>query len=53
MDEPFVGYLVSVECKNTFYQGVIDKLDVANNVLRLTKCFANGMNCGSKFVEIK
>jgi len=48
-----VGYLVSVECKNTFYQGVIDVLDVANNVLRLKKCYANGMNCGTNLVEIK
>ena len=48
-----MGYLVSVECKNTFYQGVIDVLDVANNVLRLKKCYANGMNCGAKLVEIK
>lgn len=49
----FVGYLVSVECKNIFYQGIVTTIDSAKAIIQLKNCFQNGIHCGNKIVEIK
>lgn len=49
----FVGYLVSIECKNTFYQGIVCGIDLNSNNIQLKHCYKDGMRCGSKLVEIK
>ncbi|RMZ95771.1 enhancer of mRNA-decapping 3 [Brachionus plicatilis] len=49
----FVGYLVSVESKNLFFQGVINLIDTKNSIIQLKNCFQNGINLGDKLVDIK
>ncbi|CAF0730117.1 unnamed protein product [Brachionus calyciflorus] len=49
----FTGYLVSIESKNVFYQGVINLIDSQNAVIQLKNCFQNGISLGSKVVDIK
>jgi hypothetical protein len=49
----FVGYLVSVECKNIFYQGIVTNIDPSKAVIQLKNCFQNGIHLGSKLIDIK
>jgi hypothetical protein len=49
----FVGYLVSIESKNTFYQGVVNAINSDKGIIQLSNCFQNGLHCGSKLVDIK
>ena len=50
----FVGYLVSVECKSIFYQGIVANIDADKAIIQLKNCFQNGLHCGTnKLVDIK
>lgn len=51
--DKFIGYLVSVECKNLFYQGIVANIDPNKAIIQLKNCFQNGIQCGSKLIEIK
>ena len=51
--DKFIGYLVSVECKNVFYQGIVSNIDPIKAVIQLKDCYQNGINCGSKLVDLK
>jgi hypothetical protein len=53
VEEKFADYLVSIECKNVFYQGIVAKIDSKNALIRLKNCFQNGLSCGNKIIEIK
>lgn len=49
----FVGYLVSIESKNIFFQGVINSIDTKNSIIQLKNCFQNGINLGAKLIDVK
>lgn len=49
----FVGHLLSIETKNVFYQGIVNKIDLQMGCIYLKNCFQNGLSCGDKLVEIK
>ena len=49
----FVGYLVSVECKNVFYQGIVTTIDSNKAAIQLKNCIQNGIHLGSKLADIK
>ena len=51
--DKFIGYLVSVECKNVFYQGIVTNIDSNKAVIQLKNCFQNGLHCGNKLIDIK
>jgi hypothetical protein len=51
--DKFVGYLVSVECKDIFYQGIVTQIDSIKSLIQLKNVFQNGIHCGSKLVDIK
>lgn len=51
--DKFVGYLVSVECKDFFYQGIVTQIDSNKALIQLKNVFQNGIHCGSKLVDIK
>jgi len=51
--DKFVGYLVSVECKDLFYQGIVTQIDSNKALIQLKNVFQNGIHCGSKLVDIK
>lgn len=51
--DKFVGYLISIECRNLFYQGVVSSIDSANGSIQLRNCFQNGLHCGNKLIDIK
>ena len=51
--DKFVGYLVSVECKNLFYQGIVTHIDSSKALLQLKNVFQNGIHCGARIVDIK
>lgn len=51
--DKFVGYLVSVDCKDIFYQGVVTQIDPNKALIQLKNVFQNGIHCGSKLVDIK
>lgn len=51
--DKFLGYLVSVECKNIFYQGIVANIDPNKAIIQLKNCFQNGIQCGAKLIEIK
>jgi hypothetical protein len=53
VEDKFADYLVSIECKNVFYQGIVAKIDSKNAIIRLKNCFQNGLSCGNKLIEIK
>jgi hypothetical protein len=53
MTDKFIGYLVSVECKNLFYQGIVASIDSTKAIIQLKNCFQNGIHCGAKLIEIK
>lgn len=49
----FIGFLLSIECKNTFYQGIVHNIDAGKELIFLKNCFQNGISCGEKIVEVK
>lgn len=49
----FVGYLVSVESKNVFYQGVVNAILPDRGVIQLKNCFQNGVHCGVRLIDIR
>ena len=49
----FVGYLVSVESKNVFYQGIVNAILADRGVIQLKNCFQNGVHCGVKLIDIR
>lgn len=49
----FIGYLVSIESKNVFYQGIINQIDAEKAIIQLKNCFQNGLNLGSKLIDVK
>lgn len=49
----FIGFLLSIECKNVFYQGIVQSIDVDRDLLSLKNCFQNGVSCGEKMIDIK
>jgi hypothetical protein len=49
----FIGYLVSIECKNVFYQGIVTLIDSTKGIIQLKNCFKNGLHCGNQLVDIK
>lgn len=51
--DKFVGYLVSVECKDIFYQGIVTQIDSNKALIQLKNVFQNGIHCGSKLIDIK
>ncbi len=51
--DKFVGYLVSVECKNLFYQGIVSHIDSNKALIQLKNVFQNGIHCGNKLIDIK
>ena len=51
--DKFVGYLVSVDCKDIFYQGVVTQIDPTKTLIQLKNVFQNGIHCGSKLVDIQ
>ena len=51
--DKFVGYLVSVECKDLFYQGIVTQIGSTKAIIQLKNVFQNGIHCGTKLVDIK
>ncbi len=51
--DKFVGFLVSVECRDFFYQGIVTHIDPNKALLQLKNVFQNGIHCGAKLVDIK
>jgi hypothetical protein len=51
--DKFVGFLVSVECRDFFYQGIVTQIDQTKALIQLKNVFQNGIHCGSKLVDIK
>ena len=51
--DKFVGYLVSVDCKDIFYQGVVTQIDQEKSIIQLKNVFQNGIHCGTRLVDIK
>lgn len=49
----FVGYLVSIETRNVFFQGIINSIDTKNSLIQIKNCFQNGINLGPKLVDVK
>ena len=53
MANNFIGYLVSIESKNTFYQGIVYLIDLNKNLIQLKNVFKNGMQEPNSLIEIK
>jgi hypothetical protein len=54
MANNFLGYLVSIECNNVFYQGTVSKIDLVQNTIKLTDYYRNGLKSKEQTtVEIK
>lgn len=49
----FVGYLLSIESKSVFYQGVVASIDLNRDIMCLKNCFQNGVSLGDKQLEIR
>ena len=48
-----IGLLISVDCKNVFYQGIVATFDQSKGVIQLKNCIKNGIHLGSKLADIK
>ena len=49
----FIGYLVSIESKNTFYQGIVSLIDLNQNLIQLKNGYKNGIQYPNCLIEIK
>ncbi len=49
----FIGYLVSIESNNIFYQGIVNFIDLSKNLIQLKNAYKNGMQYPDSIIEIK
>ena len=49
----FIGYLVSIESNNIFYQGIVNSIDLNKNLIQLKNAYKNGMQYPDSLIEIK
>lgn len=53
MAEKFIGYLVSIESKNVFYQGIVSLIDLNKNLIQLKNCYKNGIQITNQTIDIR
>ena len=53
MENNFIGYLVSIESNNSYYQGTVNLIDVNKNLIQLKNVYKNGMLYPESVIEIK